>query len=64
MDSMCRLWVVVTSVSPLRVYVFNGGFLVFGAKRPEPAMGLDPNDEVSLLACPLVMTDQTSPLPN
>ncbi|KAK9818821.1 hypothetical protein WJX74_005844 [Apatococcus lobatus] len=32
-----RLWVVVTSVSPLRVYLFNGGFLVFGAKRPKPS---------------------------
>ena len=32
-----RLWVVVTSVKPLRVYLFNGGFLVFGAQRPEPS---------------------------
>ncbi|KAK9865549.1 hypothetical protein WJX84_007461 [Apatococcus fuscideae] len=32
-----RLWVVVTSVTPLRVYLFNGGFLVFGAKRSKPS---------------------------
>ena len=31
MASACRVWVLVTSALPLRVYLFDGGVVPFGA---------------------------------
>lgn len=43
----CRLWVLVTSVTPLKVYLFDGGVVIFGSvnkKRKE--FDLPADDEV------------------
>ena len=33
----CRVWAVITSVAPLRAYLFKGGVLPFGSLKPGAA---------------------------
>ena len=45
--SACRLWVLVTSSTPLKLYLFDGGVVIFGSvnkKRTDPDLPAD--DEV------------------
>jgi len=35
LETACRVWVVVTSVEPLRAYLFKGGVLPFGTLKEE-----------------------------
>ena len=30
---MHRLWVIVTSITPLKVYLFDGGVVIFGSEQ-------------------------------
>ena len=48
--SACRVWVLVTSALPLRVYLFDGGVVPFGAApgsaspaNPDPGGPADPD---------------------
>ena len=44
-----RLWVIVTSSTPLKVYLFHGGVVIFGSvQKQRSAMDLPADDEVSL----------------
>ena len=36
-DSAARVWAVVTSVAPLRVWMFDGGAVVFSASKAAPS---------------------------
>lgn len=45
---VCRLWVIVTSSTPLKVYLFDGGVVIFGSVLKQlSAVDLPANDEVS-----------------
>lgn len=47
---MCRLWVIVTSSTPLKVYLFDGGVVIFGSVlKQRSAVDLPADDEVRLL---------------
>ena len=50
---VCRLWVIVTSSTPLKVYLFDGGVVIFGSVlKQQSAVHLPADDEVSCLtAC-------------
>ena len=45
---VCRLWVLVTSSTPLKVYLFDGGVVIFGSVlKQRSAVDLPADDEVS-----------------
>ena len=42
-----RLWVLVTSITPLKVYLFDGGVVIFGSvNKKKTAFDLPADDEV------------------
>lgn len=44
-----RLWVLVTSTTPLKVYLFDGGVVIFGSvNKPRTALDLPADDEVRM----------------
>ena len=48
---VCRLWVIVTSITPLKVYLFHGGVVIFGSVlKQRSAVDLPADDEVSFVS--------------
>ena len=46
-----RLWVIVTSSTPLKVYLFDGGVVIFGSVlKQRSAVDLPADDEVSFIS--------------
>jgi len=49
---VCRLWVIVTSSTPLKVYLFDGGVVIFGSVNKERTdVDMPADDEVCPWYC-------------
>ena len=55
-----RVWAVVTSVAPLRVWMFDGGLVVFSASKAPPTGKQDAPDQLKALGFNLWTQDRAS----